>query len=100
MNKKPSRMPGFTTEVATFKTNKSHPKRASGILSELPSIVPQAMSLGGGLSGFGGFGPTLPQCHYEYRCEDCGSALPGYPIPQCCGWVQICVFPGSSRSIF
>jgi len=48
---------------------------------------------------FGGFGPTLPSCHYEKRLVVCGSALPGYPVPMCWDWVYICTFPGSSRNV-
>ena len=49
--------------------------------------------------GFGGFGPTLPTCHYEKQMVVCGSALPGYPVPMCPEWVYVCRFPGSSRSL-
>jgi hypothetical protein len=43
---------------------------------------------------FGGFGPTLPSCHYETRWVVCGSPLPGYPAPRCLEWVYSCRFPG------
>lgn len=51
-------------------------------------------------SQFGGFGPTLPICHYEKRWVECGSPLPGFPTPMCLEWIQVCKFPGSSRNIF
>ena len=47
----------------------------------------------------GGFGPTLPTCHWEKQWVVCGSPLPGYPAPMCLEWVYVCKFPGSSRGI-
>ena len=47
---------------------------------------------------FGGFGPTLPTCHWEKTWIDCGSPLPGFPTPKCFDWIYICKFPGSSRN--
>jgi hypothetical protein len=36
--------------------------------------------------------PALPglYCHYEKQMVVCGSALPGYPVPMCPAWVQVC----------
>lgn len=54
----------------------------------------------GAFGGFGGLGPTLPKCEWKQQWVDCGSALPGYPVPKCLEWVYHCWFPGSSRNIF
>jgi hypothetical protein len=82
--------PGFTADasLATSATASATMRRtASG-----PSgaVVPQRR--------FGGFGPTLPTCHWEKQMVVCGSALPGYPVPMCPEWVYVCKFPGSSRN--
>lgn len=101
MSNRPNSMPEMTAEQGLAAPPARYRGRASANSSARSSaVMPQAAIGGGGFGGFGGFGPTLPVCHYEKRWVDCGSALPGYPVPQCLEWVQICTFPGSSRSLF
>jgi hypothetical protein len=38
-------------------------------------------------------GPTLPSCHWEVRWVECGSALPGHPVPMCRELVSCCTYP-------
>lgn len=46
--------------------------------------------------------PAIPglYCHYEKQMVVCGSALPGYPVPMCPEWVQVCTLhdPGPYSS--
>jgi hypothetical protein len=85
------KIPGFTAD-ASISVVKSG-RGAQGVetaRSTAAPIVPQAR--------FGGFGPTLPSCHWEKQWVVCGSALPGYSPPMCLEWVYVCKFPGSSRA--
>jgi hypothetical protein len=85
-------MPGFTAVLSLSRSTRNYRARVSGIsLAISRSATPQA------IGGFGGFGPTLPTCHWEKRWVECGSPLPGYPTPMCYDWVYVCKFPGSSR---
>jgi hypothetical protein len=91
-------IPGFTAEASLGKatwTGFTPPARTP---SRSVAAIPQAM--GDAFGGFGGFGPTLPTCRWEKQWVDCGSALPGYPVPKCLEWVYVCKFPGSSRNVF
>jgi hypothetical protein len=83
-------MPGFTGESSLVEAHGHY--RSVGAWRSLAgeAVVSQL--------GFGGFGPTLPSCHYEQRWVVCGSPLPGYPAPMCLDWVYVCQFPGSSRN--
>ena len=86
-------MPGFTAETSLVKAS-GHYRRVGTLhaLAGGQAVVPQL--------GFGGFGPTLPSCHYEQQWVVCGSPLPGYPAPMCLEWVYVCKFPGSSGAMF
>jgi hypothetical protein len=53
------------------------------------SFAPQ-LNIGG---GFGGFGQVPTTCGMFCGFEDCGSALPGYPVPQCYICRYRCFFP-------
>jgi len=84
------RMPGFSAAASLSGPTSSDPARAFETPSSTSaSVVPQVR--------FGGFGPTLPTCHWEKQWVVCGSSLPGYPPPMCLEWVYVCKFPGSSR---
>jgi hypothetical protein len=90
-------MPGFTAELSLSRTVRRHWGRTQQfVAAKSHSVLPQAFLTVG---GFGGFGPTLPTCHWEKRWVECGSALPGYPVPMCLEWVYVCTFPGSSRNV-
>lgn len=83
--------PGFTAEasLASFDGRYAHDRQTRSAASL--GVEPQRR--------FGGFGPTLPTCHWEKQMVVCGSALPGYPVPMCPEWVYVCKFPGSSRNL-
>ena len=83
-------MPGFTAASSLSRRMQSYRTDSSGTTLSGP-VMPQL--------GFGGFGPTLPACHWEKQWVVCGSALPGYPTPMCLEWVYVCKFPGSSRGV-
>jgi hypothetical protein len=88
-------MPGFNAISSLSKPVRSYRTRTSGMQPAGSSgATPQA------IGGFGGFGPTLPTCHWEKKEVECGSALPGYRVPMCLEWVYVCKFPGSSRNVF
>jgi len=91
-------MPGFNAAASLPKATGNYRKRATATRPAEAAVEMQAMSLGS-FRGFGGFGPTLPTCHYEQQWVVCGSALPGYPVPMCLEWVYVCKFPGSSGGI-
>jgi hypothetical protein len=82
-------MPGFTADASVCERTPSYQVESVG-LSPTAAVSPQL--------GFGGFGPTLPTCHWEKQWVVCGSPLPGYPAPMCLDWVYVCKFPGSSRN--
>jgi hypothetical protein len=87
-------MLGFIALSSLCRPTRNYRVSASRISSaRFPSATPQA------IGGFGGFGPTLPTCHWEKRWVECGSPLPGYPTPMCYDWVYVCKFPGSSREV-
>jgi hypothetical protein len=89
------RLPGFTAASCLSESAHRHQQRgASG--ARRAALHPQAS---GRLGGFGGFGPTLPKCHYERRWVDCGSALPGYPVPKCLQWVYVCCWPNGACGV-
>ena len=93
------KMPGFTAATSLSRTRALYRSKRSSIAMEGGGGGEVQPQLGfGGLGGFGGFGPTLPSCHWEQRSVECGSALPGYPVPMCLEWVYVCTFPGSSRN--
>ena len=83
-------MPGFTASSSLPRRTRSYRANCSEATLSA-SVAPQL--------GFGGFGPTLPTCHWEKQPVECGSALPGFPVPMCLEWVYVCKFPGSSRSV-
>jgi hypothetical protein len=93
-------IPGFNAAASLPESTRNYRKRASATQPEDSPIEMQAISHGfRGLRGFGGFGPTLPSCHWELQWVVCGSALPGYDVPMCQEWVYVCTFPGSSGGI-
>jgi hypothetical protein len=87
-------IPGFTAEASLLDKGEKYLGGQQGLSSQQRMTVAPAT-----IAGFGGFGPTLPSCHYEKQMVVCGSALPGYPVPMCPEWVYVCRFPGSSRSL-
>lgn len=89
--------PGFTAEASLSKpARRRGADGPAGRAEDLSAVMPQAI---GGFGRLGGFGPTLPTCHWEQQWVVCGSALPGYPVPMCLEWVYVCKFPGSSRNV-
>ena len=83
-------MPGFTA-ASSLAVQKQNYQAGPAEAASSASVTPQL--------GFGGFGPTLPTCHWEKQWVVCGSPLPGYPAPMCLEWVYVCKFPGSSRGV-
>lgn len=89
-------MPGFTADASLAKKpNGIDPRRT---LQRYDGLAPGPARIVMARR-FGGFGPTLPTCHWEKQMVVCGSALPGYPPPMCPEWVYVCKFPGSSRNL-
>jgi hypothetical protein len=88
--------PGFRAEASLQPTSERYGvDRAFLVSADSGKILPQL-----GFGRYGGFGPTLPTCHYEKQWVVCGSPLPGYPAPMCLEWVYVCKFPGSSRTLY
>lgn len=88
--------PGFTAEASLQKARERYGMTRSSLARvDRGEVLPQL-----GFGRFGGFGPTLPTCHYEKQWVVCGSPLPGYPAPMCLEWVYVCKFPGSSRAAY
>ena len=88
--------PGFGAEASLQPTSERYgADRTSLARVDSGEILPQL-----GFGRYGGFGPTLPTCHYEKQWVVCGSPLPGYPAPMCLEWVYVCKFPGSSRTLY